>query len=298
MATYPFRFRFPLRPRSLVPRAAHAFSLIELLVVIGIIALIAAILFPVFAQARAKARQTSCLANLKQLGAAFALYQQDFDGCYPYWNWNYSSVTGSRDPNHLETLWFNTLYPYVKNAQVFQCPDAGDSRTLRETNVWDWTTPADFAKAGIVVPLADKAINYGMSETLSTGRVCKVDGPCFDGGLDRPSDSLLVADCLQGLTDDLLGRPNRADPNDPWHKVIVSRVAFANGPDDCYTSPDNGSCGARQRGSIVSFGAKAELYDRQTRHALGSNLCFADGHAKWLRSRQITYDLFAGDGQP
>jgi prepilin-type processing-associated H-X9-DG protein len=228
----------------------------------------------------------------------FQMYQQDFDSCYPYWNWDYSSIQGSRDPNRLDSLWFNTIYPYVKNAQVFQCPDALDTRTLRETSVWDWTTPAGFDKSGVVGPLADKPINYGMSETLSTGRVCKVDGPCYEGGLDRPAQSLLVADCLQGLTDDLLGRPKREDPSDPWHNVIISRVAFANGPTDCYTRPDDGSCGARQRGSITSFGSRAEAYDRQTRHATGSNLCFADGHAKWVRSRQITYDLFAGDGTP
>jgi prepilin-type N-terminal cleavage/methylation domain-containing protein/prepilin-type processing-associated H-X9-DG protein len=284
--------------RSRTHGFSDGFSLIELLVVIAIIALISAILFPVFSQARAKARQATCVSNLKQLASGFQMYQQDFDDCYPYWNWNYSSIQGSRDANRLNTLWFNTIFPYVKNAQVFQCPDALDTRTLRETAVWDWTTSADFDKAGIIAPLADQAVNYGMSETLSTGRVCKVDGPCYDGGLDRPADSLLVADCLQGLTDDLLGRPKRDDPADPWHNVIVSRVAFANGPTDCYTRPDDGSCGARQRGSISSFGAKTELYDRQTRHALGSNLCFADGHARWMRARQITYDLFAGDGRP
>jgi prepilin-type N-terminal cleavage/methylation domain-containing protein/prepilin-type processing-associated H-X9-DG protein len=294
MAICPIR----VRRRGPLPTRTNAFSLIELLVVIGIIAVISAILFPVFAQARAKARQASCLSNLRQLGAGFHMYQQDFDGCYPYWNWDYSSAQGNRDPNHLHTLWFNAIYPYVKNAAVFQCPDAQDSRSLRETAVWDWTTTAAFNTAGIIAPLADKPVNYGMSETLATGRVCKADGPCYDGGLDRPSDSLLVADCLQGLTDDLLGRPKREDPADPWHNVVISRVAFSNGPENCYTAPDDGSCGARQRGTIVSFGAKAELYDRQTRHALGSNLCFADGHAKWMRARQITYDLFAGDGKP
>lgn len=60
----------------------RAFTLIELLVVIAIISLLAAILLPVFASAREKARQTTCLSNLKQLGLAISLYQQDFDGCY------------------------------------------------------------------------------------------------------------------------------------------------------------------------------------------------------------------------
>src|SRR5688572_21323462 len=79
----------PIMTVSFVPAgfrrgaARQGFTLIELLVVIAIIAILAAILFPVFAQARGKARQTSCLSNLKQLGLAFEQYKQDYDGVYP-----------------------------------------------------------------------------------------------------------------------------------------------------------------------------------------------------------------------
>src|ERR1700712_3723500 len=91
------------------------FTLIELLVVIAIIAILAAILFPVFAQAREKARQISCLSNEKQLGIALMQYTQDYDEFYPCGNY----VTGG----HYGQGWAGVLYTYVKSANVFACPD-------------------------------------------------------------------------------------------------------------------------------------------------------------------------------
>jgi len=92
----------------------RGFTLIELLVVIAIIAILAAILFPVFARAREKARQTSCLSNVKQIGTATLMYIQDYDEKYPGHN---SGPTPDLD-------WPISLVPYVKNAQLFMCPSA------------------------------------------------------------------------------------------------------------------------------------------------------------------------------
>jgi len=101
----------------------RGFTLIELLVVIAIIAILAAILFPVFAKAREKARQASCTSNLKQLGAALAMYLQDYDECWP----------ANNTPGYDATIeiWFpgwiaNGLAPYCKNWQIFYCPSAHD----------------------------------------------------------------------------------------------------------------------------------------------------------------------------
>ena len=95
------------------------FTLIELLVVIAIIAILAAILFPVFAKAREKARQTSCLSNMKQLGLGFMQYTQDNDECVPADPDNWGTPMGIG--------WGQAIYPYVKATGVYKCPD--DSTT-------------------------------------------------------------------------------------------------------------------------------------------------------------------------
>ncbi len=96
----------------------RGFTLIELLVVIAIIAILAAILFPVFAKAREKARQTSCLSNLKQIDLAWLMYVQDYDEKTPlmYINVPSTNSAGGR------TWWFTQLQPYIKNTQLYHCP--------------------------------------------------------------------------------------------------------------------------------------------------------------------------------
>jgi prepilin-type N-terminal cleavage/methylation domain-containing protein len=94
----------------------RGFTLIELLVVIAIIAILAAILFPVFAKAREKARQTSCLANVKQLALAMLSYCQDYDESFPTLGYNWS------DGSYAQRAWAWRIEPYVKNEQMFRCP--------------------------------------------------------------------------------------------------------------------------------------------------------------------------------
>src|SRR5215217_4698733 len=102
------------------------FTLIELLVVIAIIAILAAILFPVFAQARAKARAAACLSNLKQVGMATRMYNQDYDEVLVP-SYLYNSKTTWQ-------WWMDLLQPYVKNRDVFTCPTWSDSE-VRATHV-------------------------------------------------------------------------------------------------------------------------------------------------------------------
>ncbi len=106
--------------RGFTPGKSSAFTLIELLVVIAIIAILAAILFPVFAQARERARTAVCTSNVRQIGMAIKMYLQDYDETYPIWH-AYHKKTN--DP-HLGIE--EELLPYTKNKDIFKCPnDAG-----------------------------------------------------------------------------------------------------------------------------------------------------------------------------
>lgn len=105
------------------------FTLIELLVVIAIIAILAAILFPVFSQAREKARQVTCLNNQKQLGTALMMYSQDYDENLPGWPFHSNPGGLFIDPRFTApgrwsySVWVDALTPYVKNDGVFSCPN-------------------------------------------------------------------------------------------------------------------------------------------------------------------------------
>jgi general secretion pathway protein G len=111
-------------------RLVSGFTLIELLVVIAVIAILAALLFPVFAQARSAARTTACLSNMRQAGIAFSLYAQDYDGFYPYavdpadrytpQIWNAFPAFQAQIP-YLPWL-HEALLPYVKSRELFHCP--------------------------------------------------------------------------------------------------------------------------------------------------------------------------------
>ena len=109
---------------------ARGFTLIELLVVIAIIAILAAILFPVFARARENARRTSCLSNVKQIGLALMQYNQDYDELYPFVPWGGSNA-------NTRALGF-VLEPYHKSAQLWRCPS--DSLSPGGSSVWTPTS--------------------------------------------------------------------------------------------------------------------------------------------------------------
>ena len=145
-----------------VSRKTRGFTLIELLVVVAIIALLAAILFPVFSRARENARRTSCASNLKQIGLGIMQYVQDYDEYYPMsLNYGMDGAGGGSGVN-ADTLWPDMVEPYIKSTQVFFCPSSNYSSRLN----------GNYGANYSVMPFSTTAVNQiKMSELQSASIV-------------------------------------------------------------------------------------------------------------------------------
>lgn len=164
-------------------RRQSAFTLIELLVVIAIIAILAAILFPVFAQARESARRTTCLSNVKQMGVAFAMYTQDFDETTP-------AVIHDNNLAYDPDFWV-ILQPYIKNTDMFYCPD----RT-------EWTMPmGDDCSGQEAINPRQRCIGYGHNWGILSNVPLGVVKPRvkFPGGYIYPGVPLASIDAPADL---------------------------------------------------------------------------------------------------
>jgi prepilin-type N-terminal cleavage/methylation domain-containing protein/prepilin-type processing-associated H-X9-DG protein len=171
----------------------RGFTLIELLVVIAIIAILAAILFPVFARAREKARQASCQSNLKQIALAGAMYASDYDGMpvpmYTY-GWN---ITGTAGTFSGRVWWNGLIEPYTKNRQMLVCPsrpgaafhdanspcgNPADSVVRHATGVgYNWYNSEWMSDAGYWDQLSDASVRSPAEKVTFMDSNCVVAGP-------------------------------------------------------------------------------------------------------------------------
>jgi prepilin-type N-terminal cleavage/methylation domain-containing protein/prepilin-type processing-associated H-X9-DG protein len=153
-------------------RQLWAFTLIELLVVIAIIAILAAILFPVFARAREKARQSACISNLTQIGHGVRMYADDWDETYPVVHLGTPGELAGEDQD--VGSWFDEVLPYLKSKDVFKCPsDPARDEAISSYSINGWfayaTSMADFKNPSEIIMLAERGCNADGSPVKHLG---------------------------------------------------------------------------------------------------------------------------------
>jgi prepilin-type N-terminal cleavage/methylation domain-containing protein/prepilin-type processing-associated H-X9-DG protein len=244
--------------------ARRAFTLIEILIVIAIIALLAAILFPVFSRARESARRSSCASNLKQLALGMIQYAQDYDEQLPPDKPYDDSVPGkrmmfnipARTPRTSTCLatasscvtwtWSDLIYPYVQDAQVY-------NDVVKDNKYFDGCTKPD-GTGDCITPFQSQAWTYqGPYDSALKGSTKQSGRDALSYGYFYPSNTTTY-------------------PVDPRRGVHIA----------AYTYPaEKGLLAESSAYQIVNFNSLV------TRHFDGVNVAFADGHVKWIKWAKI-----------
>ena len=279
----------------------RAFTLIELLVVIAIIAILAAILFPVFAQAKAAAKKSVDLSNMKQMATASYMYYTDYDDTLflyrtstkdptynPFWqDPNVGSGNCAGSDASKKQFWNVLLNPYTKNYDIFKGPGV--------SNAWVNIEPNGGSVAG---PGGNPDCSYGGQNSYGVNRVVfNANQPAYNfGALTEPANTMIIVD---GTYYDLMPKMTRRDASDAF--TLGQFIGDPAGTQYAVNNKSNcdyyyywvqlgaGACGNDTPNSVATETA----YMNQVKKRNGGNfpLAFADGHAKSYPAERVVYDL-------
>jgi prepilin-type N-terminal cleavage/methylation domain-containing protein/prepilin-type processing-associated H-X9-DG protein len=285
----------------MTPRRLKAFTLIELLVVIAIIAILAAMLFPVFARARESARKIQCLSNVKNLAMAVQIYLSDYDA-FPPKEHRPEVIAWMEATGHSLDYNMNNANPYlrwdvvfdeyVKNRDIYRCPSAKVASTVEHiVPVPDWFAWV-VSTGGNCDAQANYPLGWGGTQT---------DGGCTNwAGPNTGAAELDIA-----FSEELLREKKPSSFDDPAKTLVVAERSLSDRgwwwieqiayPELCRInwSPATKQCGCGSAcetewgvctfsdTDIVKFWTDASMRKPWARHMGGNNLGFADGHAAW-----------------
>jgi len=252
-------------------KRTNGFTLIELLVVIAIIAILAAILFPVFAKVREKARQTSCASNMKQIGLAITQYVQDYDETFPLAQCG--NVWDSGTVNH----WQAEIVPYIKASGVYGCPDdAGAGAVAYGAPGWSLGIASSYASNSSIGYTKEFGWSGAWQGVMGLGDWKMANSNARPlSAMNRPSDTIMV--CEQYTSDVTKAASSQGNwsafsqggalVGASWFYIGTMIPGQSSTPNDVYPKGINGAVSTHHAGDL-------------------SNFLFVDGHVKSMRPIQ------------
>lgn len=273
----------------------RAFTLIELLVVITIIAILAAILFPVFAQAREKARQTSCLSNEKQLGLAARMYMEDNDGAlyHHHEGWVLDDGTqldtlpdttdgcvgGGQGNSNAEKPWAIFFQPYMKSRQLLFCPSDPEPRSRNQA-----TTIQDY-NGGITILGEECSTSPNGEQCVAEAEHTAMWSYLLNSVFTHKSCRYAKEGALSGFATDAVVASLQEPNLIMFSERNSTALDAADNTDFGYVPQDDYDTWAGEA-ALVRWGTGKyanQGWIKYDRHTGGANYVFADGHVKFLR---------------
>lgn len=257
---------FTFQAASGPPMLRRAFTLIELLVVIAIIAILAALLFPVYASARESARRTQCLANLRQIGTAASMYIGDYDGMMPP-----PRITAPRQG------WPALLLPFAKSWDIFHCPNMVDARggtksiwvlPMKEANIGQW--PGYGWNADYLAPAKPNCSDFDVNFSAA-------GLPVSEAAVGQPAGTVMVVGTSLAAGSGSWAGQNPLYPERGGWFLAPSPAVVASG-DGC-TFPYSGWGKGAYLGPYGGFDA--------IRHRGRAGVLFVDGHVKIMSPDEL-----------